>query len=440
MHPQQEQFEQRVFDRGPVVAVFGWSLGDEWKWKVVSLFHNVDWVATATWGWNAWHTVYYKGQKLALHELPGGAIIEKARVYLGQGRVINIPDLWTEMKQLAEAWLSLTNKIVIAWNAHLIFSHLQRALDIRIEELKSKKVGTTKKWIGPAYALKALRTSITANILLYNEERVAEYVGVNAALFPWLDVVWLTKEIQEAKEQLLWLIADGYLVVDDTGMMLNHARQKKERIMIECSQSALLGIDGWMYPYCTSSDTSANGIWSGLNIPKIDTSIAVVKAIKSKVGWWYFPTIFKDEEMAKVYRDASGEYGATTWRPRDVGWFDCVETRRVLATNIVDVLCITKADVLPSLPEVKFGISYNIPSTGVTYTDTFPTQELKYDDLQVTWSNSYHPTEDIVWLQDADALPSSYRGYFDDLIDTLDFSWRILLGTGPDRDDVLFYK
>ena len=110
-----------------------------------------------------------------------------------------------------------------------------------------------------------------------------------------------------------------------------------------------------MYPYCTSSDTSANGIASGLNIPQVDTTIVVVKAIKSKVGGGYFPTMFQDEAMAKTYRDASGEYGATTGRPRDVGWFDCVETRRVLATNIVDVLCITKADVLPSLPEMKFG-------------------------------------------------------------------------------------
>ena len=87
--------------------------------------------------------------------------------------------------------------------------------------------------------------------------------------------------------------------------------------------------------------------------------------------------------MAKKYRDASGEYGATTGRPRDVGRFDCVETRRVLATNMVDVMCITKADVLPSLPEVKFGKTYTVPSTGVNYLDTFPTQEVKYSDLQV---------------------------------------------------------
>jgi adenylosuccinate synthase len=144
--------------------------------------------------------------------------------------------------------------------------------------------------------------------------------------------------------------------------------------------------------------------------------------------------------MAKIYRDASGEYGATTWRPRDVGWFDCVETRRVLATNTVDVICITKADVLPSLQEVKFGINYTVPSTWAVYMNTFPTQEVKYSDLEVTWSRPYTPTEDIVWLQDADVLPSSYRGYFDDLLDVLDFQGRVLLGTGPQRDDVVFYK
>jgi len=440
MHPQQEQFEQRVFDRGPVVAVFWWSLWDEGKGKVVSLFHHVDWVATATGWWNAGHTVYFEGKKIALHELPGWAIIEQARVYLGQWRVINIPDLWTEMKQLAEAWLKLDKKVVIAWNAHIIFSELQRALDIRIEELKEKKVGTTKKWIGPAYALKALRTSVTANMLLHNPSRVQDLMVVNIALFPTIDVTALFDEIAQARNLLQQLIDDGYILVDETSMMLNHARQENQRIMIECSQSALLGLDGWMYPYCTSSDTSANGIWSGLNIPQIDTTIAVVKAIKSKVWWGYFPTIFKDEAMAKVYRDASGEYGATTWRPRDVGWFDCVETRRVLATNSVDVLCVTKADVLPHVPEVKFGVNYTVPSTWAIYMNTFPTQEVKYSDLEVTRSRSYMPSEDILWLQDADKLPSSYRWYFDDLLDVLDFQGRVLLGSGPDRDDVVFYR
>ena len=439
-HPEREAFEQRVFDRGPVVAVFWWSLGDEGKGKVVSLFHEVDRVATATWGGNAGHTVYCNGNKLALHELPGGAIIEKARVYLGQGRVINIPDVWTEMQQLAEAGLELKDKVVIAWNAHIVFAHLQRALDIRIEELKSKKVWTTKKGIGPAYALKALRTSITANILLNNPARAEEFLAVNTALFPGIQLPELTAEVAAARQQLQDLIRQWYVSVDATGMQLNHARQEWQRIMIECSQSALLGLDGGMYPYCTSSDTSANGIASGLNIPQIDTTVVVVKAIKSKVWGGYFPTKFKDEEMAETYRSASGEYGATTGRPRDVGRFDCVETRRVLATNIVDVICITKADVLPSLPEVKFGKSYVVPSTKEEYTDTFPTQEVKFTDLGVTWSTSYRPDEEIGWLQDADALPSSYRGYFDDLLDTLDFSGRVILGTGPERDDFLLYR
>ena len=81
-----------------------------------------------------------------------------------------------------------------------------------------------------------------------------------------------------------------------------------------------------------------------------------------------------------------------------------------------------------------------VPSTGMTYSDTFPTQEVKYTDLQVDWSESYTPSEDIVGLQDADALPSGYRGYFDDLLNTLDFQGRVILGTGPERDDFLLYR
>lgn len=88
-------------------------------------------------------------------------------------------------------------------------------------------------------------------------------------------------------------------------MLLNHERQAGKRVLVEASQSALLAIDGGMYPYCTSSDTTVNGIQTGLNIPQIDTTIAVVKAIKSKVGGGYFPTKFEDESFAESYRVVS---------------------------------------------------------------------------------------------------------------------------------------
>lgn len=100
--------------------------------------------------------------------------------------------------------------------------------------------------------------------------------------------------------------------------------------------------------------------------------------------------------MAEVYRSASGEYGATTGRPRDVGRFDCVETRKVLATNMVDVLCLTKVDMFPHIPEIKHGLSYHIPSTGREYLMDLPTLELKFSDLEVRRSKSVALTEDIV--------------------------------------------
>lgn len=431
-------FEEQVFAQWNVVAIFGGSLWDEGKGKVVSLFRNVDRVATPTWWGNAWHTVYYEWQKIALHELPWWAIIDKARVYLWQGRVINIADLWTEMKQLQNAGLSLDAKVVIAGNAHLIFNSLQRSLDGTIEQLKSRKVWTTKKGIGPAYALKALRTSITPNILLNSPDRVQELISLNIALFPWLDEQTIMDEIHQAHRQLTDLITQWYISIDSTCMQLNHERKQGKRILIESSQSALLAIDGGMYPYCTSSDTTANGIGSGLNIPHIDTSIAVFKAIKSKVGWWYFPTKFEDEVLAESYRSASGEYGATTGRARDVGWFDCVETRRVLATNQVDIICITKADVLSYLGEVKYGRHYLVWDE--RYDDTIPTQDHEYDALQVQWSNSYQLSEDIANLQDPTLLPVSYLDYITDLVDELWFTWWVLLGTWPDRDDICIFR
>jgi len=108
-------FESKVFSRWNVAAISWWSLWDEWKWKATSYFQNVDYVAVSVWGANAWHTVYYDDSKLVLHELPWGAIIEGAKVYCWQWRVINIKWMNDEISDLSRAWVDMQCKIIIAW-------------------------------------------------------------------------------------------------------------------------------------------------------------------------------------------------------------------------------------------------------------------------------------------------------------------------------------
>ena len=454
-----ENLEEQIFQRWPVAVIFGWQLWDEWKWNVTSQFKNADYVAVWPWGANAWHTVVLKNWKsLALHELPWWAIIEKAKVYLWQDRSINISGLYTEIKQLEENWYDMKNKVIIAWNAQIIFDNLQKKLDRIIEWLKSKKVWTTAKWIWPTAALKALRTGPNFNILLNDDQdQLNEFMKVNTKLFRWL---WkypelittilkevfayktkLEKEIQSEKELLNKMIAEWYISIDTNNMLLNDAAHQWKKILVEASQSAMLAADGGMYPYNTSNDTWLNWIMSALNLPEINTSIAVFKSIKSKVWWWFFPIKFEDTEFAQKYRDKSWEYWATTWRPRDVWYLDAVEARKVLRTNKTDIIIFTKTDLLYLLWEIaKIWEEYTNTQNWKNYRHEIPTTKEEYENIQVKYWPQFDLNEIITWLKSAEDLPEEYRKYIDYMLVQLEFKWNVLLGTWPCPEDFVVYK
>lgn len=425
-------FEEHAFSRGNVVAVTWWQLWDEWKWKVGSLFENVDYVAVSVWWANAWHTVKYNWESLVFHELPWWAIIPDAQVYCWQWRVINLAWLQSEIWELERVWLPTKWKVIVAGNAQVILENLQKKLDWHIEELKWRgSVWTTKKWIWPAYWLKALRTWLTVNSLLRaQDDEIKELVEINARLFNCLDEKEILKEIEQEQIRLIRMIDQWLLKIDDSNMLLAFEYEKLKRIVVEVSQSVLLAKDGWMYPYCTSSDTTVNWICSALNIPKVHYHIMVMKAIKSKVWWWFFPTKFP-AEIADPYRKLANEYGATTWRPRDVWWFDAVEARCVLLRQAVDAICLTKVDMLDKIPELKVWERY---WNWQRYWDcTLPTK-WDYDGLRVEYWRPFSLEWDIFWLTDRSKLPWSYEEYLKYLIETLHFNGDVLVWTWPNPE------
>lgn len=436
------ELEKAIFSKTNVVIIYWWQLWDEWKGKVTSQFRDVDRVAAATGGGNAGHTVYFdNGNKAAFHELPWGAIIEKAKVYLGQGRVIFIPWLEEEIQELEKNDINTQGKIVIAGNAHVVLP-LHKRLDGHIEEIKWKAaVGTTKKWIWPSYWAKALRIGITFNQILEGDRKTIDsIIQTNAELRAYGR--WkIYEEIDEAKKGIEKLIAEGKISIDKTNMALNHAARDGKRIVIEHSQSTLLALDWWMYPYCTSSDTSVNGVFSGVNIANYGKNIAVMKCIKSKVGGGFFPTKI-EWEIADIYRDVSWEYGATTKRPRDIGRFDTVEARNVLAKNHTDWIVFTKADLLKELNTGKMQIaeSYDFNNGETTYIDTLPHLPQIYKELTVKYTDPFTLKWDISGLKNKKGLPASYRKYFDAKIELLDFKGKVWIGTWPGRNDFLIYK
>jgi len=436
------ELEKAIFSKTNIIIIYGWQLGDEGKWKVTSQFRDIDRVAAAT-GWgNAWHTVYFdNGNSAAFHELPGGAIIEKAQVYLWQWRVIFIPWLEEEITELEKNNITTKNKVTVAGNAHVVLP-LHRRLDGHIEEIKWKAaVGTTKKWIWPTYGSKALRIGITFNQLLEGWDKVIDTIVHTNAELRWYGADKVRQEIQEAKAHIQKLVQEQKVTIDKTNMILNHAARNGKRIVIEHSQSTLLALDGWMYPYCTSSDTSVNWVFSGVNIANYGKNIAVMKCIKSKVGGWFFPTRI-DEEFADIYRQKAWEFWATTKRPRDIGRFDTVEARNVIAKNHTDRIVFTKWDLLHELNDGKLQIAeyYYDPQTKQKYTDILPYLPSVYERLEVKYTDTFTLTENIYWIKDKKDLPTSYQKYFDAKIDLLGFTGKVGIGTGPWRNDFFIYK
>lgn len=437
-----ENFEDKVWDRWNVAVIYGWQQWDEWKWKVTSQFKDNNRVAVSTWWWNAWHQAVCKNwKKIALHELPGGAVNEKAKIYIWQWRVVNIKWVYKEIKELEANGYDMKGRTFIAWWAQIIFDNLQRKLDKIIEAAKTKKVWTTAKWIWPGYGLKALRTWPNFNILLNeNSDQLNEFMKVNTEIFHWLDLEEIMNELKEEKELLQQIIEEGYVQIDNSNMMLNDAAHKWEKILIEHSQSSWLAIDWWNYPYCTSSDTTSNWVSSWLNLPEIHTHIVVTKAIKSKVGWWYFPTKF-EKEKADEYRDyCKDEVWATSGRTRDVWYYDIVELGETLKKNKADILYITKYDLLDALwEEAKIGEKYINTENWKTYTDSLPQWD-EYQNIQVEYSPDFDLSESIAGIKNKSDLPQNYLYYTDRLIETLWFKGNVVLWTWTKWEEYIVYK
>lgn len=443
-----EMLCNNLFEHWNIAVVYGAAMWDEWKGKVATVVEGLKdlaRVAAPTWWWNAWHTVYFQNKKIALHELPWWATIEHANVYLWQWRVIHMQWLAKEIKELQSIWVHTLWRIHVAWWAHVIFSSLQKALDGAIEGIKGKHaVWTTKAWIGPAYALKALRTSVTINDIVSNNPHIKERIQNNLALFLCINnegaEIECNKEFDMIRTILLWLVNSGDVVVDTYNTVLKNEAISGKKILVECSQSALLAIDWGFYPNVTSSDTTPNGIRSGLNIPMSNhTNVAVLKSIKSKVGNWPFPTKLHDCALAEKYRKATGEVGATTWRNRDIWWFDTVETRKVLSSHPSNIIVLTRLDDLHHMWKVQFATGYTNTVTGEKFASHTPLEN-DYDNTVVEYSREYDVSDTITWITDFNKLPTDYKNYVTDIMNVLQFQWNVYLWTGPYASDVIHYN
>ncbi|MBQ8215867.1 MAG: adenylosuccinate synthase [Clostridia bacterium] len=360
-----------------LTAIVGINWGDEGKGRMVDLLsEEQDVVVRYQGGNNAGHTVVNHLGKFILNLLPSGILREEVVCVMGNGMVIDIEHLAGEVKRLTDAGVKITPANLKISDKAQICMPYHVALD-RMEEqrLKDKKFGSTGRGISPVYGDKYMKKGIRMGDLLhpeYLESRLKDIVD-----FKSLTVEKVYGAEKLSYEAILgWLKTYGDIFkpfICDTSLYLDNAMKEGKRVMLEAQLGALRDIDFGIYPYTSSSSTIAAYGPVGAGIPnhKIDLSIGIMKAYSSCVGEGPFTVEMWGDE-AEALREAGGEYGAATGRPRRVGAFDAVASRYGVRVQGADVLALTKMDVLSYLDQIPVCTAYEIDGEK-TY--DFPTGE-----------------------------------------------------------------
>ena len=319
----------------PSSVIVGAQWGDEGKGKVIDIFAaKADYIVRYQGGNNAGHTVVIGEDSFILHLIPSGILHKNKICVIGNGVVIDPRALLEEIEMLKARGIKVDGRLFISEEAHVILPY-HKLLD-ELKEQRKKKIGTTKKGIGPCYADKVARSGIRI-IDLMEEDTLKEKLRSNLE-----EKNLILEKIYgsggfEPKSLYKEYLDYGRKIkkyVCDTKRLLNDALKDKKRVLFEGAQGTLLDVDYGTYPFVTSSNSSAGGASTGTGVGpnKIDKVIGVVKAYTTRVGEGPFPTEFDAILMEKI-RQKGKEFGATTGRPRRCGWFDSVVVRHAVMVN-----------------------------------------------------------------------------------------------------------
>ncbi len=422
---------------GTIVVGAQW--GDEGKGKIVDfLSKDADIVVRFNGGGNAGHTIIYNGVAFKLHYVPSG-VFQGKQCILGNGMVIDPKSLLGEVASIKKA--GVEPHIFISRRAHIIFPH-----HIRIDKINGKAIGTTGKGIGPTYASKMERTNLRMGDITGNraEETIKNALEKRKADFIIRNVVKENEfedfERDTAKRYALY----GEKLrryVRDIHSIINSAL-KDRSVLFEGAQGVMLDIDFGTYPFVTSSNTVAQGAFNGAGASPfyIKRIVGVSKAYATRVGEGPFPT-----ELAgpaeELLRNAGKEFGATTGRPRRVGYLDLFALKYAVNVSSITEIALTKIDILSALKEVKVAIGYKLDGELI---DQFPASAVELEKVVPVYK-AVSPIEKLTSEQweklkgkTKDDLPENIRGYVRFIEDYIGVPITVL-SFGPERDDTITY-
>ena len=422
-----------------VTAVVGANWGDEGKGKITDMLgEESDIIVRFQGGSNAGHTIVNDYGKFALHILPSGVFYNHTTSVIGNGVALNIPDLFKEIQGIVDRGvpmpkIKVSDRAQIVMPYHILFDQYEE------ERLAGKSFGSTKSGIAPFYSDKYAKVGIQVSEL-FDEELLREKlericVQKNVILEhlyhkPTLNVDELMDTLREYRKMV-----EPY--VCDVSAFLYEAREQGKRILLEGQLGSLKDPDHGIYPMVTSSSTLAGygAVGAGLPPYEIKRIVTVVKAYSSAVGAGEFVSEIFGEEADELRRRGGdgGEYGATTGRPRRMGWFDAVASRYGCRIQGATEVALTVLDVLGYLDELPVCVGYEIDGK---VTKDFPTTaSLKkakpvYEVLP-GWKT------DIRGIKKYEDLPENCRKYVEFIEEQIGYPIT-MVSNGPGRNDIIY--
>jgi adenylosuccinate synthase len=421
----------------PAIVLVGAQWGDEGKGRATDVLgEQLDYCVRFNGGNNAGHTIVVGGEKYALHLLPSGIITPTVIPVIGNGVVVDLGVLISEIDGLAERGID-TSRLLISANAHVIASYHQTIDKVSERFLGKARIGTTGRGIGPAYADKMSRVGVRIQDL-FDEKILRQKVEgaldqKNQLLLKVynrraISVDAVVAELLPYAERLRPMVAD-------TSLLLNQALDAGKTVLLEAGQATLLDVDHGTYPFVTSSNATAGGACTGAGIgpTRIDRVIAVVKAYTTRVGSGPFPTELLDADGEKL-RAVGAEFGTTTGRPRRCGWYDAVIARYAARVNGVTDFVLTKLDILSEFDSIPVCVGYRLPSGQVI--DEMPLTQTDFHHAEPVYENFKGWREDISTAREIGDLPKNARAYVEAL-EAMSGAPFSVIGVGPARDQTI---
>jgi adenylosuccinate synthase len=420
----------------PVTVIVGAQWGDEGKGKVIDLLsEGADIVARYQGGNNAGHTIENEFGHFALHLVPSGICNPDTLAVIGNGVVVDPVALRQEIDELEGRGVSTAN-LRISGNAHLIMPYHILLDQVRETALGSKKIGTTRRGIGPAYADKAARVGIRIQDLL---DPKIFHQKVQAAMTSKADILRLVYEqnvagLEGECDRYLQMAESLRPYIADTALLLWTAVKDGRKVLFEGAQGTMLDIDHGTYPFVTSSNPVAGFacVGSGIGPTYIDEVWGVCKAYATRVGEGPFPTELHDADGHRL-RDAGHEYGTTTGRERRCGWLDLVALRYAARVNGLSGLAITKLDVLNDFDEIKVCVAYRCD--GELFAEMPPHQSM-FHHAEPVFESLPGWNLDISGVRHYGDLPAAARRYLEAIVAGVDVPLR-LVSVGPRREQTI---